>query len=39
MKDENLQVLSGTAQDLASMIRSDIEKLGPLLKAHGIRAE
>jgi tripartite-type tricarboxylate transporter receptor subunit TctC len=39
MKDENLQVLSGTAQDLASMIRSDIEKLGPLLKAHGIKAE
>jgi tripartite-type tricarboxylate transporter receptor subunit TctC len=39
MKDENLQVLSGTAQDLANMIRSDIEKLGPLLKAHGIRAE
>ena len=39
MKDENLQVLSGNAQDLANMIRSDIERLGPLLKAHGIRAE
>ena len=39
MKDENLQVLSGTAQDLAGMIRGDIEKLGPLLKAHGIKAE
>ena len=39
VKDENLQVLSGTAQDLANMIRSDIEKLGPLLKAHGIKAE
>jgi tripartite-type tricarboxylate transporter receptor subunit TctC len=39
MKEENLQVLSGTAEDLARMIRNDIEKLGPLLKAHGIRAE
>ena len=39
MKDENLQVLSGTAEDLARMIRSDIEKLVPLLKAHGIKAE
>jgi tripartite-type tricarboxylate transporter receptor subunit TctC len=39
MKEENLQVLSGTAQDLARMIRNDIEKLGPLLKAYGIRAE
>jgi len=39
LKDENLQVLSGNAQDLANMIRNDIEKLGPLLRAHGIRAE
>ena len=39
MKDEDLQVLNGTAQDLASMMRSDIAKLVPLLREHGIRAE
>jgi tripartite-type tricarboxylate transporter receptor subunit TctC len=39
VKDENLQLLGGTAQDLANMIRRDIEILGPLLKAHGIKAE
>ena len=39
MNDDNLQILAGKPEDVASMITGDIEKLRPLLQALGIKAE